>query len=146
MSMLIGLYVHKALLQSEDIQRLTSGKVAPVVFTEDGDIQAPYIYFSRTATSESDSKDGLFGHNSTVAIDIVGRTYEEMMLLAQSAYDALHMDFRHRRGDWSDMPFVVTDLTVSAGAEDFDPATLDYTTQLIAEFSTEPNPSYNPEM
>lgn len=142
MSLLIGLYVKKALEGNADLMHLTNGHISPVVFPEDDFIAAPYVYYSRTGMTESDSKDGVYGDSATVTLDCVGSSYEEMLLLAGMVRAAIRQDIRKRKGDFSDLPFLVTDLSISAGAEDYDPNTCEYLTQLVVEFETEENLLY----
>lgn len=137
MSILIGLYVKQTLEGSADLQKLTGGRIAPVVFPEDDAITAPYVYFSRQGLTESDSKDGLVGESVSVVVSCVGSTYEEMLLLAHTVREALRSDFHNRGGDFSDMPFTVTDMSLSVGPEEFDPTTCEYLTDVQADFETE---------
>ena len=137
MSMLVGLYIKKALSGHEPLAEMTEGRISPVVFPEVEDIPAPYVTFARTSYSEENTKDGQYGETCGVDITCVGRSYEELLVLNQMVCDALHEDMRKRGGDYEDMPFEVTDMTITAGGEDYDPTTCEYLTNIHVEIETE---------
>lgn len=139
MSLLIGLYVKKALEGSDGLVVLTQGRIAPVVFPEDEEVESPRVCFYRTSYGEDGTKDGITGEPCGVAIECVAGRYEDMLMTAELVTEAIRSDLRRRGGDFSDLPFTVTDVEMSAGAEDYDALTCEYTTTVQVSFETEKN-------
>lgn len=144
MSLLIGLYIKKTLEGCEPLQRLTGGRICPVVFPDDSDTPAPYVVYSRTSYSEDGSKDGTHGSTCSVDIECVGRNYEEMLTLCHTVMEAVREDLKARGGQFDDLPFSVADIDITAGAEEFDAMTCEYLSSVRLMIETEEHDSIPP--
>ena len=117
MSLEIGRYIAYALGEENapELHRTIGGRVSPVVQPEDAATRMPYVWYYSSGMQEESSKDGRYGDQCQVEIEVVARSYTEMIDVLQLVRKAMGKAWEN----WSGAPHLA-DQYVSAGAEEYD--------------------------
>ena len=118
MSLQIGKYVAWALGEENapELNEKIGGRVAPVVQPEDDGTVLPYVWYYSTSMQEETTKDGYSGDECQVEIEVVARSYTEMVELLQMVRDAM----ARALDTWDDNAFLVSGQSFSAYPEEYD--------------------------
>lgn len=134
MSLRVGLYVAWALGEenARELHERIGGRVSPVVQPEDGGVRLPYAWYFCSGIQEATTKDGFCGDECQVEIEVVARSYTEMIELAQMVRDAMSRGM----AGWQSDAFSVSEQTMSAGPEEYDDNMQAYCRRLIYRIET----------
>jgi len=117
MSLQIGKFFYKALNSNNAVRTAVNGRIFPVALRDDKDDVVPYIVYAPTGMNVNANKDDIeFSDVCTVDVIVCAGTYTAMLNLAESVRSAVNSADRED----SSWPFIVTDITLSAGADEFD--------------------------
>ena len=94
-SILIGKYIYKFLSESEYINNVTKGCIAPLKVN--ADVKYPFIVFSTTDLVPEYDKDGIIQNNITVQVICVSNDYYQLNELANNVRSCLEL--KHYKDD-----------------------------------------------
>ena len=83
----IGKVINGLLGANEIIKEAVGIKIYPILAAEE--TQPPFIVYKRTAMKPSYSKDGLYGDDGTVQIDVISQDYAEGVDIMQAVRQSL---------------------------------------------------------
>ena len=98
--------------------------------------QPPFVTYKRNAFSEESTKDCIYEGSVPVAIDVVARTYDEMVDILCQVQTALH----NAPATWnaqSARPFTISDQSLTFGEEGMDDTMTLYVCEVTAQIETE---------
>lgn len=138
MSLRIGQYIKFALghENAPELDRMLSGKLSPVRLPDNADTEIPWICYRSDSLDEQDTKDGPLCDTNTVVLDVVCRTYEELL----DTLCAVRKAMQKAVSVWNArnyIPFRVEEQTFNAGAEEYDEILQAYCRPLIFIIKTE---------
>lgn len=136
MSLEIGKYIKFALgaVNAPLLNAKVGGRVSPVISPDDG-TTLPYVWYYSSGMDETGTKDMVLSDTCTVNIEVVARSYDEMVELLLLVRQAMTDGFSLWQ-DEEDTPFDVGEQTYSAAAEEYDDVLQAYCRTLIYRIET----------
>lgn len=138
MSLRIGQYIKFALGRdnAQVLDSLISGRLSPVRMPDNPDTDVPWICYRSEGLEEQDTKDGSLCDTNTVTMDVVCRSYEELLELLSLVREAMSRavyTWNCRDG----ISFRIEEQTFRAGLEDYDEVLQAYVRPLNFTITTE---------
>lgn len=88
MSILIGLHIRRALEKNTDVTSFVGNRIYPLVVPQ-GVETYPFICYDVSGGSGNTTKDGVVDDVATVSISVLGKTYEETVVIGNAVRYAL---------------------------------------------------------